>query len=164
MILKKIIQISAESLNLVILIAMFLPAVTDETNTYSVFNIIIDSFIKADKMNILVYMIYYIPTLMSIIFISILKNRFRYAFSLLSASMGLTVTLLNFILAALSDNFKFLSCQYGIYMILCFEIIEIIICFIGISVGDLSVSENFYHSGFKDITTEIPLNEINIHG
>lgn len=133
---KKLVQIVTVALQAGLLAVLFVPAIHDYELSLSLWNVIATGYQTYSWEDILTYSVYYIPVLAGILLVALLESRLRYGVSLLSASMGLMLTLSQYLFPALGASYLFPVYQWGLYLLLALECAVILFSFIGICQKD----------------------------
>ncbi len=155
----KFLQVFALCLQFSILIFLFVPLSQGVGINGSILAKILQAFVNLDIENILVLSLYYLPTIISIIFMLCIQNSARYLLTAVSASFCLALTLVQYIFPAFAQAYLFSCYTTALYVLLILEIVLIAICIIAVSLASPS---DFFLPNFdyKSNTQEIFLDDI----
>ncbi len=132
----KIIKWVTIILQLGLLGVLFVPFIHDYELSSSLWDIIRDGYRTGTLADVLTFTLYYVPVAIGIIVVLLLDSRVRYGISLLSATMGLTLTLTQYLFPALAAGYSLVIYQAGLYILLGLECAVILFSLIGICCKD----------------------------
>ena len=130
--MKKLTPLATIILQSGILVALLLPAILNYDESSSLLEYLISSFKSGHTTIVLTGALYYVSVLAGVFLTALLDSKIRYAVVLMSATMGLTLVLVQFIFPALQDSYLFSTYQIGIYLLLGCQFITIVFSCIGI--------------------------------
>lgn len=159
MVRKRIIQIATILLDLLALVALFLPAFENLGATDSLWTRISENFSAGSASGILTDSIYYLPVIVSGILVALLESKLRYGVTLLSASSGLTLLLSQYLFPAVEKSYLGAVYQVGLYALLAVQGALILVSFAGICVKDEPKAQE-PPIDFRRSTMELPLSDI----
>lgn len=119
-------------LQLGLLGALFIPFIHDYELSSSLWDIIQDGYRTGSLEDVLTFMLYYVPVAIGALLVLLLESRIRYGISLLSAAMGLTLTLTQYLFPALAAGYSLVVYQMGLYVLLGLQCAVILFSLIGI--------------------------------
>jgi hypothetical protein len=151
MIRRKLLQIIVVCLQAAVLVALFLPARCDYAYSQSVWGLMTEAFSYGEWGGGVTFLCYFIPPVASGLLVALLEGRGRYAASLISATMGLTLSLAQFWFPALQDGYLYGVYRFGAYLLLLLEALLVVFSFLGVCIKD---TPDFY--GAHGDTAELP--------
>ena len=160
MVQRKIVQIVAVILHVLILISLFLPAMNEYGEIYSMARIIYEAISVGNKTYIITYAMFYLPIIVSGILIALIDGRNKYIVGIVSSTIGLSLSLYMFIIPAIGNDYLFATYEFGLYSMTILQAVTLLICCIGACFKDGNYSEDEITVDEKGFTSEIPIDEI----
>lgn len=153
---NKVIKWITILLQLGLLGVLFVPFVHDYEFSRTLWDNILKSYQSGNLADVLTYGIYYIPVAVGTLLVLLLESRVRYGIALLSASMGFTLTLSQYLFPALSAGYQFAVYQPGLYVLLGLQCAVILFSLIGICCKEPPLPSYLQPVDFKNDTAELP--------
>ncbi len=156
----KFIQIVTVCFQLCLLFALFIPVIEDYGTDVTIWSKIIQSFKTANAEYMLTFSFYYLPNIITMILLIVFKSKVKYLLSAVASSFGLSIVLIQYIFPAVANPYLFYVYSAGVYIILSLQVAVIILCIIGVSLGNPE-NDNLPYVNLKKDTQEILINDIN---
>lgn len=129
----RFVQVLTVCFQLCLLAVLFVPIRGDYNVSVTLWDKIVQSYKTASAGDILTLSLYYLPVIITTIFVALFEGRFKYVLAAVSSSLGLTITLVQFIFPAVSDTYLFYIYQVGLYILISIQVATVILCVVGVS-------------------------------
>lgn len=156
----RFVQILTICFQLCLLAVLFVPVMYDYGSSVTLWDKICQSYQSGNANDILTLSLYYIPVIITIVFMVVFEGRFRYVLAAMVSSMGLTITLIQFVFPAFASPYLFQIYQIGLYLLLSLQIITIILCIVGVSLNQCDADKPNQYIDTKSDTEEIIIEDI----
>lgn len=155
----RFIQVLTVCFQLCLLAVLFVPVTYDYNVSVTLWDKIRESYQVGNANDLLTLALYYVPVIATMIFVVIFESNFKYVLAAISSSMGLTLTLIQYIFPALASPYLFQVYQIGLYLLIAIQCITIVLCIIGTCLKIDNAQQSEYVDTRSD-TEEIIIEDI----